>query len=871
MEKNTVGLTQGLNSTTSTTEEKFLVDLDSRIITVPEALEFIGVEGDNNSEKVYFEVSRYYDHDDTNNGDLSIKKVRIEYVNGAGLYGYYDVPESDIEINDENIIIGWLISEEVTMKAGTISFVLTFTTDEISGNVYRLSTQPCCVKIYKRFCDEINTPASAGTWNELKSDVDSLRSLIEFHREQEVLDHAEKSIKSEHIDDNAVDSNAIADGAIISSKIKKYAVTTEQLGLFAVESKNLADGSVTREKLASDILGVFQGIFKGSVSDLSSLQSTDNGLYIYIPINIEDVHYGWLIYWNGTNAEYLMDYVNIFNSDLEELKRTYASTEKAGLIKLDPNGMSLLSVNPNTGICRVNCSDSYGTRSVNGNVSIAKATNSDIDNRIQGYKPIVPANLEYAFKSMMKSGVAIQDADIRSWNDIRDLKRGFYASGITYNYTLPFEPYGLFIKSYDSLGDAKICIFISGNNLTSGKFLLLDPSHETYTDISEIPDKSITSEKLDRAYLTTQGDGKLADESTECEGYVNVYHILSMSDKGEERESVTYQFYRGRSKKVGEDRKYNWSKPLFEDSVLESQNLGEQIISDINIVDNTITANKIADGAITSSKIGSNITMKNLSGAYYGIVADSEEFDFGIDCKVDNCVITVYGMDVEYDKWYRTDLTNIPESCRVYTTEDNMIDSLYIFPYGSDFSSVENAVGYDYQLVTNNGSPAFLFEDKIIYYCFDSATKTLRVIDTSSLEINNFADITYGVQDSVKAMFYSGVVKVGVSAAGEYIYRLYVNEKIVANSNNNSSYNLKGFEQFNKFTKYSVIESNFNLYHFEEDSTNEICIPVNFDVNSSSVILKGIYTDVSTGDSYMVTPETGETWYLRGTLTFIGY
>lgn len=118
------------------TEPMFEVDLDTRIITIPEELKDIGVSGDNNAETVYFKVS------DTFDGiPLNDKEVSIQFQNANK--EYYSSITKDINHDTPGfLIVGWKIDHRLTRYAGKVKFQLQFTAQD-----YELNTTPAELNI----------------------------------------------------------------------------------------------------------------------------------------------------------------------------------------------------------------------------------------------------------------------------------------------------------------------------------------------------------------------------------------------------------------------------------------------------------------------------------------------------------------------------------------------------------------------------------------------------------------------------------------------------------------------------------------------------------------------------------------------------
>lgn len=94
------------------------VTINERILEIPDELKTIGVENDNNVERIYFEIPRYFDEVN----DLSEFTVYINYLNANQEPNKYHC--TDVEVEGENIVFSWLTSEHVYSYRGTVRFIV---------------------------------------------------------------------------------------------------------------------------------------------------------------------------------------------------------------------------------------------------------------------------------------------------------------------------------------------------------------------------------------------------------------------------------------------------------------------------------------------------------------------------------------------------------------------------------------------------------------------------------------------------------------------------------------------------------------------------------------------------------------------------
>lgn len=116
----------------------FVVDPFTREISSKNPQKSTLIRNDHNSERFTFEVPRFIE-----DRDLTMcNTVRVHYRNGknTGVYTITDVEPYPF-VND-TLICSWLISQNATSSAGTLSFMLKFSQVDDEGNVeYAWSTR----------------------------------------------------------------------------------------------------------------------------------------------------------------------------------------------------------------------------------------------------------------------------------------------------------------------------------------------------------------------------------------------------------------------------------------------------------------------------------------------------------------------------------------------------------------------------------------------------------------------------------------------------------------------------------------------------------------------------------------------------------
>ena len=104
--------------TMDSAESRCSINGDTRDIVVPDEYHIFGVESDENVTRIPFICPKIVG----DNVDLTGYSLYINYINGAGLGGIYVV--DDVVTNGDNITFSWLLSRNVTAKAGTVSYII---------------------------------------------------------------------------------------------------------------------------------------------------------------------------------------------------------------------------------------------------------------------------------------------------------------------------------------------------------------------------------------------------------------------------------------------------------------------------------------------------------------------------------------------------------------------------------------------------------------------------------------------------------------------------------------------------------------------------------------------------------------------------
>lgn len=124
-------------------EPEFTIDTNTRVITVPAdfAKNGVGVVGDHLAEILFFRMPRFYDVVDL----YKSTTIKIYWYNNGNKAStqYYGTTPAVIYAEDEDLVLGWAVSELATVTAGTIEFFVEFEHVREDGLVdFRLETQP---------------------------------------------------------------------------------------------------------------------------------------------------------------------------------------------------------------------------------------------------------------------------------------------------------------------------------------------------------------------------------------------------------------------------------------------------------------------------------------------------------------------------------------------------------------------------------------------------------------------------------------------------------------------------------------------------------------------------------------------------------
>ena len=214
-----------------------IIDADSRKITVPDEYKLLGVESDENVERVYFKCPKI-----VGDGiDLSTLGLRINYQNANSQKDSY--PVDDLTVENEFITFSWLLSRKAVAYKGAVKFII------------------CAVRIgdNAEISNEWNTTlASAEVLEGLEVDYSSipeeegkdfLEALIAQSQVKlmEVVEATEEAKRSaERADTAAQEANAATERANKAAQDAENVVAGK--GFIATSEKGIAGGVATLDE-----------------------------------------------------------------------------------------------------------------------------------------------------------------------------------------------------------------------------------------------------------------------------------------------------------------------------------------------------------------------------------------------------------------------------------------------------------------------------------------------------------------------------------------------------------------------------------------------------------------------------------------------
>lgn len=121
-----------LGTISETDDEILVIDLNTRIISIPATLTVLGVESDDDVKRIQFKVPRY-----CGEFDLSTFQIQINFENARGLGDIY--PTEDDEVTDDGnfITFSWLVDRTAFLYPGDVKFSICMKLFDAKGVVIK--------------------------------------------------------------------------------------------------------------------------------------------------------------------------------------------------------------------------------------------------------------------------------------------------------------------------------------------------------------------------------------------------------------------------------------------------------------------------------------------------------------------------------------------------------------------------------------------------------------------------------------------------------------------------------------------------------------------------------------------------------------
>ena len=282
-----------------------IIDADSRKITVPDEYKLLGVESDENVERVYFKCPKI-----VGDGiDLSTLGLRINYQNANSQKDSY--PVDDLTVENEFITFSWLLSRKAVAYKGAVKFII------------------CAVRIgdNAEISNEWNTTlASAEVLEGLEVDFSSipdeegkdlLESLIAQSQVKlmEVGEATEEAKRSAERADTAADSAGHAADAANNAAEEARRAVEELKGNIGIDDNVVSENKTYSSKKIEEMASVnwipkLDGKFKftkctGSYQDgILTIESVDisTAQYAYFELKNLKQNTKYTVSWKSTRT-----------------------------------------------------------------------------------------------------------------------------------------------------------------------------------------------------------------------------------------------------------------------------------------------------------------------------------------------------------------------------------------------------------------------------------------------------------------------------------------------------------------------------------------------------------------------------------------
>ena len=244
-------------------EPHFIINANTRTITIPSEFGFIGVKNDHKAENIYFEIDRYFDYEDLSNHTCI---VQYSY---KGFEGIYPVTSLDVESIDGKILFCWTIMNDATRDFGDINFSVRFYSIENDEYTYNFNTLTASSKILDTL-DVNHYPYASPTPEQFQIYIDKTNEISDkMDNFTTTVTESENKAK-EYANDSMRYRDETRDISVEEiEKIQQAAETKEQEVIANIETKE-------QEVLASipeDYTNLNNGIaeLKGDLTDLDEI------------------------------------------------------------------------------------------------------------------------------------------------------------------------------------------------------------------------------------------------------------------------------------------------------------------------------------------------------------------------------------------------------------------------------------------------------------------------------------------------------------------------------------------------------------------------------------------------------------------------
>lgn len=250
-------------------EPRFVIDSNTRKITVPNEFKFLAVKNDANAEKIYFEIDRCFDSE-----DLSNHTIAVQYSDASTLcddntiVGIDAVTDIDLTTEPGKILFRWTIKHEVTFKATDIAFAIRFyTVGDDNKFTYSFNTVSVCLPVldtldttndaiqrYANILDEWlekmgNIESSIDSKiSGMKTDIEILKYEAHTHQNKAVIDKLSESDYGKLL----FDGNVICDGAsreYVDTELAKKVSNSD----FDIAKNDIQDNKSSISELKEDL------------------------------------------------------------------------------------------------------------------------------------------------------------------------------------------------------------------------------------------------------------------------------------------------------------------------------------------------------------------------------------------------------------------------------------------------------------------------------------------------------------------------------------------------------------------------------------------------------------------------------------------